>query len=44
MHLAYPVSLQAIHSNVEKQIIQIYNMTGQKTPTGRRQPVGYFQA
>ena len=40
-------SLQALHSNTWKQIIIIfelfkYNIPGLKTPTGRRQPLGYL--
>ena len=44
VHLAHPASLQALPLNTSKQIIQIqHNITGLKTPTGRRQPVGYLQ-
>ena len=33
VHLAYPASLQSLHSNT----------TGLRTPPGMRQPVGYLQ-
>ena len=42
VHLAYATNLQALQSNRKKWFK--YNITGFKTPTGRRQPVGYLQA
>ena len=44
MHLAYPANLQALHSLVLRNKWFKYNITGLKTPTGRRQLVGYLQA
>ena len=45
VHLAHAVTLRALHSNTEKQIIQVqHNRAGLTTPSGRRQPVGYSQA
>ena len=41
VHLAYAANLQALQSNRKKWFK--YNITGLKTPTGRRQPVGYLQ-
>ena len=41
MHLAYPVSLQALHSNSSKQIMEIEH---NRIKNPGRQPVGYLQA
>ena len=42
MHLAYPASLQALHSNNSETDNANY-MTGLKSPTAGRQAVGYLQ-
>ena len=41
VHLAYAINFQALQSNRKKWFK--YNITGFKTPAGRRQPVGYLQ-